>query len=302
MKRFILINPNSQKGAVGRKLPALKAELHAKWPTAKIFVSSAQIEATQQIQTVLEQQSCDQILVVGGDGTINQAVNAYFKDGRVSNSKIPLGVIQAGTGGDFYKTLLKTSSDYEQAIQANRFALIDCGQLTVAETSQYFINIALVGLSGCMTASLAQSKIPSYLFHTLKVGIRYQGPAVTIRYQATPSTQFKTIKTKLFNMFVCNGRYSGKGMQWSPHSDIRDGLLDVLIVPMLPKIQLLMKQRKIYQGEIANEKELQLIKACEIHLESAEPLSGESDGEYYQAAPKERIVYKILPACMPMIL
>ena len=54
---------------------------------------------------LVESSDVDHIWVVGGDGTMNEAINGYLNDdGRVHREGVSIGGIPAGTGGDFART------------------------------------------------------------------------------------------------------------------------------------------------------------------------------------------------------
>lgn len=79
------------------------------------------------------------IFVAGGDGTVNEVVNAMME----MNYKIPLGVIPAGTDNDFAKSL-GFENDLEENLQALS-AMIPMAVDVAKANDRYFVNICSAG-------------------------------------------------------------------------------------------------------------------------------------------------------------
>jgi diacylglycerol kinase family enzyme len=56
------------------------------------------------------------IIVVGGDGTMNEVINGVFAQKRIDTTEVMLGMISVGTGNDWARTF-NIPSDYEGAIK-----------------------------------------------------------------------------------------------------------------------------------------------------------------------------------------
>jgi len=131
------------------------------------------------VRGILKAQSYDQILIAGGDGSINEAVNGYFEDGVSVSAPIPLGVINLGSGGDFYRTLLKHNPQYRRALMENRYRVIDCGLTTLGDGKcpRYFINITSIGLGGDVNRQMKRSAFQhgkaAYFWHSLTSLFKY---------------------------------------------------------------------------------------------------------------------------------
>ena len=91
------------------------------------------------------------IIVVGGDGTLNEVVNGLFIQTQVDPKEILLAVIAVGTGNDWVRTF-GTPSRYSEAIRAiceERSFLQDVGKVTYTESkfrqTRYMVNVAGLG-------------------------------------------------------------------------------------------------------------------------------------------------------------
>jgi diacylglycerol kinase family enzyme len=91
------------------------------------------------------------IIVVGGDGTMNEVINGVFAQCRISTTEVMLGMISVGTGNDWAR-MFNIPADYEGAvltIKQQKTFIQDAGLVSYRkngkEWKRYFINIAGMG-------------------------------------------------------------------------------------------------------------------------------------------------------------
>ncbi|NLY88146.1 MAG: acylglycerol kinase family protein [Firmicutes bacterium] len=94
MKVKIILNPRAGRGKAAKLKPKVLAELakhgccfdleETQWHGHAIEIAKKAVES-----------GYDLVIAAGGDGTVNQVVNG------MAGSKVPLGVLSAGTGNDF---------------------------------------------------------------------------------------------------------------------------------------------------------------------------------------------------------
>ena len=91
------------------------------------------------------------IIVVGGDGTMNEVINGVFAQERIHTTKVMLGMISVGTGNDWAR-MFNIPVDYEEAIltiKQQKTFIQDAGLVNYIkngkEWKRYFINIAGMG-------------------------------------------------------------------------------------------------------------------------------------------------------------
>jgi len=103
MSAFVVVNPRSANGRTGRDWRAIEAALGLAYPHMSVAFTRARREATQLVRNALRE-GHHEIIAIGGDGTINEAVNGFFDaNGPVAPDAV-LGCVTSGTGGDFRKT------------------------------------------------------------------------------------------------------------------------------------------------------------------------------------------------------
>jgi len=95
------------------------------------------------------------VVAVGGDGTLNEVLNGFFRNGAPIPTSSKLAMVPLGTGGDFRRTL-RIPIDPKEAIEVLRSGMVrrlDAGCVTYqnqdgSTSVRHFINIADAGLGG----------------------------------------------------------------------------------------------------------------------------------------------------------
>ena len=295
IKRLIILNPQSRHGKAARDFSKIFPGLQKRFGEGiEVHETTASGHATEIVRaTLLENTNYEQIIVAGGDGTIREAVSGYFdKNGDIIRQNIPLGVIDLGTGGDFFRTITELSDDYNSAIDANSFSLIDYGEVSRnnEDLKHQFINISSVGLASEMLESLKSSSFQlgaaAYFYHTLKALFYYKPKQVEIEcIDANGDT--KRFETDLIALFVCNGRCNGGGMRWAPNADLSNGLLELTLLSGKKKLPLVTSSSKIYKGRISEVPGAIEIQAREVTVKFHQGLRLDADGEILSPIKEE---------------
>lgn len=304
MKRLIVLNPKSKAGRGARVFREMRSALENRLGRIEVYETAGPMDASLRVRAALKKKEFDQLIIAGGDGTINEAVNGYFENGKVLSSKVPLGVLNLGTGGDFHKTVSQLSPLYDVALKENKFRLADCGLVHFDGKNRAFINIASAGVAGQIMHSLKSSSFqwgsPAYFYHTLKSLALYQPKKTKIRYKEAGGSAGE-FETTLLNFFACNGRFNGGGMNWAPGAGIDDGVFDVVVIGGVSKAQLVIQSPKVYAGRISEFPGTRQFRATEISLSCEGLLQGEADGEVYEST-KGDLRYEILAGAIPLVL
>ncbi len=171
----------------------------------------------------------ERVIAAGGDGTINEVVNALVE---IDRTKRPiLGIIPLGTANDF----ATACAIPQNIVEALRLAIherpvpVDIGKAN----HRYFINVATGGFVTQVTAT-----VPTQLKDFLG-GTAYTLAAMVKSLNFTPShgrliAQGIEIEGSAITGAVCNCRQAGGGQLLAPNALINDGLLDVLVILTFP--------------------------------------------------------------------
>lgn len=180
------------------------------------------------------------IIAVGGDGTLVEAVNGIDLDKNMAVSIIP-----AGTGNDFARVLNmpKTTIECLEVIMDGDTKDVDLCTVN----GHRFINACCMGIDGeiILDTDRIKSKIkgPSaYLLSTLKALTTYKAKKVIIEIDGV------VYNREIILVAAGNGKYIGGGMKVTPDAELDDGWLDICIVNKLNKFKLLALFPSIFKG------------------------------------------------------
>lgn len=309
MKRIVILNPNSRHGASGKMFNKIRKNLEDHLGSFDIYTTAAPKDCTRRVREILLKKEYDQILIAGGDGTVNEAVNGYFENGHLIQTEIPIGIINLGTGGDFLKTISKQSVNYQNALKNNSFKRVDCGLSTLEHGKEpiYFINITSIGLGGDMNrqmkASSFQMGMAAYFYHSLTVLFKYTPAKSKIRIKQVDGS-WQELESEIVNFFICNAKISGGGMIWAPEANVEDGILNLVLVSNVPKRKLITESHKVYSGKIATMSGVTLFTGVEIHVIPERTLSQEFDGEIREMdfLQTHEFYFKVIPKSIPVVM
>ena len=131
MKTKVVINPHSGSGTTKGRWPAIEAKLTEAIGPVSVSPTQGVGDGTELTSKALRE-GYEQIIAVGGDGTINEVVNGFFENGKSINPDAVLAFITMGTGGDFRRTF-DISLDVDDAI--SRIAKIESFPLDIGKVT-----------------------------------------------------------------------------------------------------------------------------------------------------------------------
>jgi YegS/Rv2252/BmrU family lipid kinase len=241
-------------------------------------------------------EGASRLVIVGGDGSVNEVVN-----GVVGAGSVELAVIPRGTGWDFVRTF-DIPRDLDRAIDIalnGTVREIDAGSVTYRtwagdEAQSYFANVGSAGISGAIAqrANESSKKLGgkvSYYWATLAVFIRWQ----TGEMRVTVGDEART--GRMIDAMICNGRFLGGGMMMCPDARPNDGLFDVLLIGDVTKRDLAFVLPKTYKGKHLPHPRLELLRGRVVTVDADEPLPIELDGEQPGTTPAR---FEVVPRAL----
>ena len=179
------------------------------------------------------------LIVAGGDGTINDAVNGLGKAGFPEG--VTLGILPAGTGNDLAATLRipDDPDEAEDVIREGRVRTLDVARVrSEGIEERFFINVATGGL-GAEISDANEGEFKkrwgklSYLRASLEVAKDFDVRELDLYLDG------ELHKARAVNVVVGNCRFAGGGWLAAPRANPEDGLLDVVIIEKLGLTDLL---------------------------------------------------------------
>ena len=218
------------------------------------------------------------VVVAGGDGTVNQAVNSlmrYKKD-------IPLGIIPAGTANDF-ATYLKMPKEPRAAAEAIVKGRIMKADLGIAN-DRYFINVCGAGL----LANVSQQIDTQFKDALGKVAYYLKGLRQLPNFMPTPlritaglSETTKVLEDEFFLFLILNGGGAGGFDRLSTTARVDDGMLDFIGFKAMSMIDVAAIFLKVLSGDYLDDRRVVFRREKELFIEHIEggQIDTDIDGE-----------------------
>lgn len=224
-----IVNPAAGSGYAIKIEKELAAVLHQKGIEYTIMHTDHPEHATELARQAASVPGCEGVVSVGGDGTAYEVACGLLGTG------VPLGIIPAGTGNDFIKTV----SIPQRPVDALNFLLshkprpVDVGRLN----DRMFLNVCGTGFDvQTLEYTLAAKKyargILPYLIGLVRAIFSYK--PVHVRFTANGETQERDVLL----CSIANGRFIGGGIPVCPDARPDDGMLDIVIVETKPRWQI----------------------------------------------------------------
>lgn len=271
MKYIFIVNPESAKGNAMKIIGNIEKVCKQEHIEYEVCYTLAQGDATRLAQSYKDDENI--IYAVGGDGTLSEVLNG------VIGTKNKIGIIPAGSGNDFYRTVKELAkAEIESDVEV--------------VNGKYFLNIACVGID----AEVANN-VPLMKKKNVKVKNLY---TASILYTFTHfkfkqihfKSQEKDEKGNFTILSICNGRYYGGGYNISPKASLEDNYFDVYYINKLRLPSIINLLLKLKKGKLEQDKRTNHFKTNNITVTSEEPIRFNVDGETIENTKFE---IKIIP-------
>lgn len=237
----------------------------------------------EKIARQLCNDSCDVLLVCGGDGSLNQAANGVFNS---NNPQTPLAIWPSGTGNDFVKTLdvPRSFQELRANIELGNFKAVDLPCMEWDGKKRAYLNVTDLGLGGCVAYDMTRSKrrlgsFLTYQWLIVKNLLRFKKRSVCFDLDG------KKFEARAMNFVVANAKYFGSGLGISPDSQIADGLLEVIVIGDLNIFEYLYFVPQVRKCKKLSYRKIQYYSAKKISIETEVPMPIDMDGEFVGFTP-----------------
>jgi YegS/Rv2252/BmrU family lipid kinase len=295
-----IVNKAAGGGKTGRDWPAIEALLKKHRIKFLPFFTDRRLHASIIARTKIKE-GYSRIIVVGGDGTMNEVINGLFGQGKIRTADVMLGMIPVGTGNDWAR-MFNIPAGYEEAvltIKKQHTFVQDAGLVHYTrngtEWKRYFINIAGMGFDARVTErsnrlkDKGKSGMFLYFYTLLTSLVRYRS------LQAIIEIDGQQIARKIFSMNVGICKYSGGGMIQVPHAIADDGLYSITLIRKMGKLNVLANVKRLYAGTIGEHSRVETYTAQSVNVEGPHHLKLETDGESLGHGPlKFLIIHRIV--------
>lgn len=271
-----VVNPRSGGGRTGRRIPEIREALATHFPEVDLRATESPGGGVEVARDAYRE-GHRRFVAVGGDGTVHDVVNGLLADGVPdTEERAVLGVVHAGTGGDFVKSL-GTPTRLDAAVAHVAAATPrDCDVMRCtfqghdgAEVERYCINVLGFGMNGEVVKRANQSSKRlggrlTFALATLKALGSYETPTVRVSWVDQNGLDGQW-EGPLASAFVANGGRCGGGMVVGA-GVLDDGVVDLAVIPDLPLWRTILATPHLYDGHLQDVKEVS--SASIRHLEA----------------------------------
>lgn len=301
----IIMNPTSKSGkglSIWRKLEAILTEKNISYALYQSNYNGHVTELTRQITAASQNVN---LIILGGDGTVNEALQGIEDFDRVN-----IGYIPTGSSNDLARAL-KLCRDPEelllQILDGTHAHMVDLGILTYEcgseatsglhacpmHKSRYFIVSSGIGFDAAVCEEALSSPVKSTL-NRLKLGkltylciaLKQLFAAKTISCELTlDGTKTVYVPKLLFTALMIHP-YEGGGFCFCPQANDSDGLLDLCVVGNLPRLVILFALPTAFFGRHYLFPKIDHYTASSVRLQTSAPLWVHTDGEVHSKATR----------------
>lgn len=270
MKHLFIINPVAGKGNAGKFIDQIEKYFKNKEDTYIIEKTKGQGHATIITKEYVKDDLW-RVYSVGGDGTLNEVLNG------LAGSSSSLGVIPAGSGNDYFRSL-DANNDESLLARTIEGSIKKCSLGLV--NKRYFLNVASAGIDAEVVHNARKfKKLPflngqgAYILGIFYTVFNYRS------FKSKISFNNQTHHKSTLLMAVANGKYYGGGMKIAPHADIYSKEFEIYHIDEAKPLRILKLFPTLIRGAHDTLREVQSYQSNKISLYSKEGFMLNVDGE-----------------------
>jgi len=314
---LVVVNPTARAGELGKAWPELEKTVLEAVGEKRVHVAfTSPVDHGSNLVRAALQSGVRKIVVVGGDGTISEAIQGFFDGDRTVTREAVLAILPAGRGDDFFKSVCgdtKKSTAWENGLRLlarGSMKRTDLGKVefvskTGTTAKRYFINVASFGYPGLVVKRVLNEE---GIIGRSKLG---KGSLAYLAQSVIALGSYKPVSTKIiiddeevhnggiFSGFILNGRYNASGICWCNQASVDDGFFHVSIFKPRSILRSLADTRNMKSGNWEGVEGVSLHRGKNIQVFLPEnqtvshPLC-EVDGDIPEPADTIRVSFSII--------
>lgn len=278
----LLTNPSAGSGRGAKARAVVLPRLRAAGLVVRDLVGAHGAEAAELAQQCVRD-GVDSIVICGGDGLVHIAAQA------VAGTATSLGLIPAGSGNDAARSLglpLRDPRAAADRVIAGRTRVVDLarspGAAGQGSGAAYFVTVLAAGFDALVNERANQLTWPRgqmrYNVATL-AELRTFRP---IHYRL--DLDGREVEVEAMLVAVGNGPSFGGGLRITEGALLDDGLLDVVVIGAMSRLELVRTYPKLFRGTHVAHPKYELHRVKQVHL-AAEGIVTYADGERFGPLP-----------------
>jgi diacylglycerol kinase (ATP) len=303
----VLINPTAGSGRGSRAGDRVAARLQAEGHHVQDLSATTAGAALTNARRAVDAGALDALVVVGGDGTVHLGAQA------VATTTTPLGIVAVGSGDDFAACLGLPCRHVEQAVDHLCAALhaglvrhVDAIAVTAPGRPDRWVTGAVsAGLDAAVNARATAMRHGGHGRYTLAALAEiaaFRAWPYTLHLRGLVDDGGLALETCADGSALWHGRAAmvtaantdriGGGIRITPQARVDDGLLDVLVAPVLTRTGAARIFPLMFSGAHVRRPDVHVLRAQEVTIAPAPPAGPSSpwpdahgDGERLGALP-----------------
>lgn len=267
-----IVNKKAGNGSPIKAMNKIKKILDEKNIEYTFHLTEERHHATKIVKELCEQ-GADNIIAVGGDGTINEVLN-----GITNFERVKMGIIPCGNGNDFISTA-KIPLNVEKALNVvingvtKPTDFMDCDGIRGLNIIGAGIDVEI--LQRCERNKFLKGKI-KYLVSLIVSLFKFK--FYNLQVKQRDEYQQKSA------LIVCagNGKCFGGGISICPDAEVDDGYMDFVIVDKMKKSLIPKTFRQLMKHKIMDCPYYNFSRQTDIDVVFDKPTPIQIDGEIYE--------------------
>ncbi len=301
---YIIMNPSSQSGQGLRIWKQLEPVFAEKKIPYRLMMSKHSGHIAKLAAEITSENASGSsyvnLIILGGDGTVNEALQGIRDFSRVN-----IGFIPTGSGNDLARDMKLDRNPVkilEKILDDNILRKVDLGRLVISGSMQatpkrdgvkvpgdrFFVISSGIGFDAAVCEEALSSPLKDML-NKVKLG--------RLTYLVIALKQLIAARRISCDLFLDGGRpihlnrflfaavmihrYEGGGFKFCPQADAADGLLDLCLVGRLPKPVIFLALPTAFFGKHYIFPQIFHYRAARIEIKTSAPLWIHTDGEVY---------------------
>ena len=287
---LFILNPTAGRGRSVQLFEQVKDVFNRNKAEYTVWETTYAGEATELAKKAVAE-GYENVISVGGDGTVLEVATGLV------GSECNMGIIPAGTGNDFVRSLGMTT-DVEAAAKAILNGNIGKVDIAKTEDNHYFMNVAGCGFD------------TQVLYYTERYKKNFKGQVAYLLGIMSALFKYKFISAKIelddrvidqdiYLVAVANGKTYGGGMSVAPGADVKDGYFDVTIIDRVSIFTVLTILPRFIKGKHDGIKQIKSYRSKKVRIFSQQQVPLNMDGEIIGTTPMS---FEVIPSALNMFM
>ena len=298
-KYLVIINPQAGGGKGEGRWRHLRENLEREGVVFDERHTSQPGEGTLITREAVKQ-GYKTIVAVGGDGTLNEALNGLLDGDRLIKPDVRLGHIGLGSSNDFLRSVPKSDDSLLSKETVVDVVRIDCQSTTGSPISRYYV---LNSSLGVVSSAIEKFNDNSRFRKTIRrvnpdLAVLFAGVSTILHPQvfhcSVSLDRKKWFEGESSSFAVIKSPHLGGGMNYGVDFKLDDGKVTVLVFDGMTRVQMLKSIKQLYDGTVGGKSSVKIGTASRVVINAQNTPPIEADGEIIGMPPARYTVRRRL--------